>query len=240
MARISTYALDNNVVGTDKWIGTDSSGKNLTKNFSAAAVANFLNTKGVIESQALRYTYQNVEVGDVRASETISFSSTLGDTVSFASVTGWMISKNAKPNKLVETFYTAPLVGNQILITNAANPSSWGIFTWDSSVKNSTEQDFYDIGLTLVNSTGDLIAGQDYFISLLGNAGGGGGDKTYVFVSPTPAVNVWTVTHNLDKYPSVSVVDSANTVVFGQVDYINTNQLTITFLFAFTGKAYMN
>jgi hypothetical protein len=240
MARISTYPIDSNVVGSDKWIGTDSQDNNKTKNFTADSVAAFFNTKGVIESQALRYTYQNVSPGEVRQAETISFSTELGQSVLFSSITQWMISKYAKPSKLVETFYTAPLVGRQILISNAVNPSSWGIFNWDSSAQNSLEPNFYDIGLTLVNSTGSLVDGQDYFISLLGNtSGGGGGDKNFVYTQPTPAA-IWKVFHNLDKFPSVSVVDSAGTTVFGNVVYVNENFVTITFSGGFSGKAFFN
>jgi len=240
MARISTYPIDSNIVGSDKWIGTDSQDNKKTKNFTADGVAAFFNTKGIIESQALRYTYQNVGLGDTRLNETISFSTELGNSVLFSSISSWMISKYAKPNKLVETFYTAPLVGRQILISNAANPSDWAIFDWDSSTKDVLEPNFYDIGLTLINSSGELVDGQDYFISLLGNtSGGGGGDKNFVYNQPTPSL-IWNVVHNLDKYPSVSVVDSAGTNVFGNVQYINVNELTITFNGAFSGKAFIN
>lgn len=65
------------------------------------------------------------------------------------------------------------------------------------------------------------------------------GDKTYVFTQQT-ASNRWTVNHNLNKYPSVTVVDSGNNVVVGEVEYLSTNALTITFNSAFSGKAYMN
>lgn len=50
----------------------------------------------------------------------------------------------------------------------------------------------------------------------------------------------WTVTHNLGKYPSVTVVDSAENWVIGDVTYINENRLVITFSGAFSGKAYLN
>lgn len=54
------------------------------------------------------------------------------------------------------------------------------------------------------------------------------------------AADVWVIEHNLDKYPSVSVVDSANNIVSGNVHYIDENNLTITFNGAFTGKAFLN
>jgi hypothetical protein len=46
--------------------------------------------------------------------------------------------------------------------------------------------------------------------------------------------------HNLSKNPSVSIVDPNDQEVFAQVDYIDTNSLTITFSSAQAGKAYMN
>jgi hypothetical protein len=53
------------------------------------------------------------------------------------------------------------------------------------------------------------------------------------------AATTWTVTHTLSGYPSVTVVDSAGTVVIGTVKYDSTSQITITFESAFSGKAYL-
>ena len=64
-------------------------------------------------------------------------------------------------------------------------------------------------------------------------------DKNYVHNQPS-AASVWTITHNLNKYPSVTVVDSGYTVVYGSIEYISTNQLTITFTDPFAGEAYLN
>ena len=50
----------------------------------------------------------------------------------------------------------------------------------------------------------------------------------------------WTITHNLNCFPSVSVVDSAGSVVIGDVNYTNANTLVVTFAAAFGGKAYLN
>lgn len=50
----------------------------------------------------------------------------------------------------------------------------------------------------------------------------------------------WIINHNLEKYPSVTVVDSAGTIVVGEVNYLNENQVIITFSGAFSGKAYLN
>lgn len=65
------------------------------------------------------------------------------------------------------------------------------------------------------------------------------GDKTFVYNQATSA-DVWEITHNLDKYPAVTVVDSGGSVVIGEVVYIDKNNVRITFTSAFGGKAYFN
>jgi hypothetical protein len=50
----------------------------------------------------------------------------------------------------------------------------------------------------------------------------------------------WTITHNLNKKASVTVVDSADQIVVGQIVYNTANQVTITFEGSFSGKAYFN
>jgi len=64
-------------------------------------------------------------------------------------------------------------------------------------------------------------------------------DKTFNFTQGV-AANVWNVTHNLNKFPSATVVDSGGSVVEGCVDYIDKNNVTLTFSAPFTGKAYFN
>jgi|TARA_R110000764_G_scaffold45797_2_gene102952 hypothetical protein len=64
-------------------------------------------------------------------------------------------------------------------------------------------------------------------------------DKNYIHTQSS-AAEVWVVTHNLAKNCSVTVIDSAGTVVIGQVDYNSINQITLTFKASFSGKAYFN
>lgn len=54
------------------------------------------------------------------------------------------------------------------------------------------------------------------------------------------ASDEWVIEHNLNKYPSVTVVDSADNTVIGYVTYDNENTITIKFNAAFKGKAYLN
>lgn len=64
-------------------------------------------------------------------------------------------------------------------------------------------------------------------------------DKNYVHTQGTASAT-WSIVHNLGKYASVTVVDSNNMVVHGEVEYINTNEVEITFRAAFSGEAYLN
>ena len=72
-----------------------------------------------------------------------------------------------------------------------------------------------------------------------GTVNSNGGDLTFNHNQGSASAN-WAITHNLGKFPSVTVVDSANRVVIGEINFINNNSLTVTFTGAFSGKAYLN
>lgn len=64
-------------------------------------------------------------------------------------------------------------------------------------------------------------------------------DKFYVHNQISSSA-LWTINHNLKKYPSVSVVDSAGTQFIGDVTYLNENAVEVRFSAEFSGKAYLN
>lgn len=238
MGKISQYTNDTEVVGSDRWIGTDSQSSNSTKNFTAQKVANFLNDQNRIDNPDLHYKFQNKTALDTRDSGTISFENSLGSSVPFSSVSTFMLSERLLGNSSdVSSFYTNPLIGATVMISNGSNVSQFGIYKWDSSVQNVLEPTFYDIGLTYATGSGNLVNNNNYIVSILSY--GATGDKNFIFTQ-TVASNTWTINHTLDKFPSVSVVDSAGTEVFGQVQYINLSKITITFSSAFAGEAFLN
>jgi hypothetical protein len=65
------------------------------------------------------------------------------------------------------------------------------------------------------------------------------GDVAYTH-NQISASREWLVCHNLGKHPSVTVVDSANTVVVGDIAYLNTEELIISFTSEFSGRAFLN
>ncbi|MCR5139474.1 MAG: hypothetical protein K6B45_04850 [Bacteroidaceae bacterium] len=68
---------------------------------------------------------------------------------------------------------------------------------------------------------------------------GVGGDRHYEHLQ-TEASSVWVIVHNLDKWPSVTIVDDAGNVVVGDVFYINKDTVRVVFNAEFSGRAYLN
>jgi hypothetical protein len=60
-----------------------------------------------------------------------------------------------------------------------------------------------------------------------------------VFEQPTAMVK-WEVQHNLNRFPSVTVVDGTNTMVLADVKYVDENNIVINFSKPFSGKAFLN
>lgn len=64
-------------------------------------------------------------------------------------------------------------------------------------------------------------------------------DKAFVFEQEKPT-NVWLIEHEMEKHPSVSIVDNEGLLIMGDVQYIDTNNVKVTFATEFAGKAYLN
>jgi len=90
-----------------------------------------------------------------------------------------------------------------------------------------------------VETSAVVLKQKNNTVTVTGVIGGVSLDANFVYTQASPSA-VWVVTHNLAKYPSVSVVDSADNMVFGEVLYNSVNQVTLTFAGAFSGKAFFN
>ncbi|MFZ5548085.1 MAG: hypothetical protein ACOZJX_05270 [Pseudomonadota bacterium] len=72
-----------------------------------------------------------------------------------------------------------------------------------------------------------------------GPPGPPGGDLSTEFTQAS-AQAIWTIDHELGKYPSVTVVDSAGDTVEGAVSYPSIGRVIVRFSAAFAGTAYLN
>jgi len=88
--------------------------------------------------------------------------------------------------------------------------------------------------LTIADTDGNTITVDLSHLDDSANA-----DKNYVH-NQIASSATWSVSHNLDKFVSVVIVDSAGSVVIGEITYIDTNNVTLNFSAPFSGKAYFN
>ena len=227
MARISSYPYDITIQDTDAWVGSDSVSRS-TKQYTAQSVADYLNIKGKISISAqmvFKYVTGNAGAGD--------FSGPI-DGSAIASITTMQLSTADVSGQDVIAFMNY-LVGNNILISEQNNISTFGHFTIDSyTISNAG---FYTLNLTNLAGNGNLtdLLYYDFAVFTLSSQG----TPTFIF-NQGVASTTWNVNHNLGKFPSVTVIDTANTVVNGEYEYIDNNNITLKFSAAFAGKAYLN
>ena len=88
--------------------------------------------------------------------------------------------------------------------------------------------------LIVTTDTNELFVGTETGVVQVG-----GNQETYIFTQ-TPAMETWTIDHNLGKYPSVTLVDVNGETVEASVKYTNANQIICEFSPAMSGKAYLN
>jgi hypothetical protein len=226
MARISSYPRDLDVVDNDSWIGTESSNRQ-TKNYTAAAVAKYLNIKGKISISA-----QMVFKFEVNGATTGDFTGP-ADGAALTSVATMQLSIVDASSQNVVAFMNY-LVGNNILISKQNNISTFGHYTIDSYTANGA---FYTLNLTNIGGNGILTNKlyYDFAVFTLSSQHA----PTFVFNQNTPAT-VWNIQHNLNNFPSITVIDTGDTVVSGEYTYIDNNNVTLTFSAGFAGKAYLN
>ena len=97
--------------------------------------------------------------------------------------------------------------------------------------------------LTTLNSklvVDNIIVGQHISLTKSGNnITINSNDYTYEFTQTNPA-STWQITHNLNKYPSVTILDSNKERIYAPVNFTNKNSLSIDFSEPVAGTAIMN
>lgn len=231
MAIGNSYPIDKNVEDQDLFIGTKYSNRQ-TVNFPAESIADYLNKHGKI-AIAGQMSFQFVIANPLQG--TISFVDLEGSGTPFSDVTSLRVAVNDLGNQDVVEFLTY-IVGSQIMISEQKAISSFGHYKIATYVED-TMPGFYILGLTYIGGNGELTEDVFYDMSIFYPFPSG--DKTFVFTQDTPA-NPWIIEHDLDKFPSVTMVLSTGQVGVADVTYIDENNLTITFSGDESGKAYLN
>ena len=236
MARINTYPFDLKVNDYDAWVGSDSL-NGATKQFTALAVAEYLNTSGKVSISAqmtFKYWTNNPKNTQVPGPGDF-YGPAEGSAIT--GITTMQLSKKDVSGQTVVAFMDY-IVGSHILISEQNEISVFGHFLIDSYTINDPDDDFYTLNLTSIGGNGNLTELLYYDFAIF-TPSFLAADKNFVF-SQNVASATWTVQHNLDKFPSCTMVLSTGQQGFGDVTFIDENNLTITFASAETGKAYIN
>ena len=234
MARINSYPKDIDIQDKDAWIGTDSYNRQ-TRQYTAEAVAKYLNIKGKV-SIGGQMNYQFVDTARDK-SGSMAFDAGGGDGTLFSAISELTISIRDLEGQTVTAFMSY-LVGEEILISDQADIQMFGHYRIDSYIVDTVNAGFYTLTIAFLGGNGNIYKDHYYDVvnfSLPASAA----DKTFTFVQAVPAM-VWNITHTLDKFPSISVIDSGDTIVNGSYTYIDDNNITLNFSAPFAGKAYLN
>jgi hypothetical protein len=172
--------------------------------------------------------------------------------------TGNVRSRKVKVEDLVDFRLLNSGLSNFVLLSGSyADPSWITSLDWAKIINTPDTIDGYGITdaytKTEVDDLIDTVSGNEVVsMSITGaetktlNLHQADGDTvsvsytdTYTFTQPTPS-DTWVVTHNMNKFPSVSIVDSAGNIVEGDTIYNTLNSCTLNFQGSFSGKAYFN
>lgn len=96
-----------------------------------------------------------------------------------------------------------------------------------------------EIRLTVDSSPDILVLPTTGAIGPPGPPGPPGPGATYIHDQLIPNY-LWQIVHNLNLFPSVTVVDSGGTEIIPDVHYISQNEINLSFENATSGKAYLN
>ena len=232
MARISTYNIDTDVSKTDKLIGTDASFG--TKNFNMENIAKFLNTSSLINVNGqVVYKYSGGSLGFGE------FNIVTGGPA-FSSITKLRFSHFNSNQDNIST-YLNYFDGLFIMLTQTDNQN---IFAQYGAQASSVVSNAIDFSLAFREGNGVLTQGKHYALSFSPK---GSGDKNFTSQSINfTAGQAELINHNLNKFPSVTTVDSAGSHVVGDIQHVDSsgnpskNHFTITFKASFQGKVYVN
>jgi hypothetical protein len=233
MARISTYIKDPVVTKDDKVIGSDISGS--TRNYSMEDIAGFLNTSSLINVNGqLVYKFQ---IGSTPQAG--SFTVNGGQPINFSNVTSIDFSHINTNGQNIQQ-YLEYFEGLFIMLTQTDNQNNFGQYAITSVTDSGN--DYSTFTLTFREGNGSLVADKYYTMSFSPK---GQSDKHHVYDDNGSnkqflAGQSYTVTHNLNKFPSVTTVDSAGSHLIGNVQHINNNSFNVTFSATFYGKVYSN
>ena len=232
MARIGSYLTDDNVTGDDKVLGTDSSGS--TKNYELDSIADYFSKANVIAvGGQVIYEYKSDSVGMTHA-EFTSNDGAGGDGILMSVIDDIVINKAVR-NNLAVTELLKRIFDGRFRIYGVTNADDYYDYEVTRIEDHPEVTNAYKISVVPISGNANsTFSDEDYYAFSPAT-----GDKTFTHTQGS-ASTTWVITHNLGKYPSVSIQDSAGSDLVGDIDYNSDRKLTITFSGAVSGTAHLN
>jgi len=231
MARIKLYPNDTTITGGDRLVGTDING-NATKNYQIEELAQYFQqtTDALFQYNfAGTYSTEVISTGEYR----YQVNPSAPTIYNWAQITGIAVSRYNINGEDITPMIPV-LVNSIIRITDIGTSTSLGY------------------GLFRVASSTSLSNGAAYLLTLAPQGAVGTVGNNVISLAPfgsgsfeyvedfSSATDTWVINHNLGRYPSVSTVDSAGSIINGAITYNSANKITVVFTSATSGKAYLN
>ena len=230
MARISNYNQDTGVQGNDRLIGTSSDGT--TKTYGLDTIGNYFIENNVISVSGQQNFKFVTSVNEIQ-NGTFFIQGNVSDGASLSSISNLSICKTNTQGKDVEIFLRA-IFSDKFKLSSVSQPNSFSDFRTDSITQDPSNASFLKITFSYVEGSGSLSAREIFAFTQVVQT-----DLKFTH-SQNQNSNEWAIQHNLNKHPSVTIVDSGDNIVHAEVEYINLNNLIIRFNSANSGKAYLN
>tara|TARA_R110002153_G_scaffold269859_1_gene435802 strand:- start:1757 stop:2440 length:684 start_codon:yes stop_codon:yes gene_type:complete len=227
MARIDSYPLDTALQDNDAWIGSDAITRR-TKQYTPELLAEYLNITGKISVSGQMFFQFRTTLDPLNGQFTGPSDGSALANIATLKISGIDSSKE----EIVD--FMGYLVGNDILISEQQNTNTFGHFR----VTSYTASDgFYILSLTIKKGNGNLIADKYYDFALLTLPTQG--VPTFIF-QQAEASFLWEIEHNLGKFPSCTIALSTGQQGYGEVTFIDQNNITVTLASPESGNAYLN
>jgi hypothetical protein len=234
MARISSYPTDDNVSGSDKVLGTDTSGA--TKNYLLDEVAGYFSKNNTIAVGGQVVYYYKTSRQDLTHAQFTANDGGASNNVLMSSIQDLVVFKSVNANEGGDrSGALRRILNDRFTIYGVSNPNDYYDYEVTRIEDHSELANAYLVTLVPIEGNSSSTFTNEEYYSIVAESG----DKSYEHIQSNSSAT-WVITHNLGKYPAVAVQDSAGSDVFGEVEYNSIYQLTITFSGAFSGSAYLN
>ena len=122
---------------------------------------------------------------------------------------------------------------NKFRLSSVEDPDSFADINVTQIQNHPSQSGFYKVSINITSGQGFVNKDKIYSIQQIEN-------DSFFQHNQESVSSTWTVEHNLNKYPAVTVVDSGDNVLYTEIEYIDKNTLEVRFEASTSGKAYMN